>query len=54
MNEIAIRQFVELTEQYIKQNREHFDQKDLEQVSELYEDLATELARQQLFDELYH
>jgi hypothetical protein len=54
MNEIAIRHFVEMTEKYIRQNKNSMDQSDLNQVTELYEDLSAELSRQQLFDELYH
>ena len=53
MNEIAIRQFVEETEAYLKQNRRDLDPNELAEVSELYDDLSIELARQQLADELY-
>jgi hypothetical protein len=54
MNEIAIRQFVEQTEEYIRLYRKTMDQKELDNVSELYDDLTAELDRQQLFDELYN
>ena len=54
MNEIAIRHFVEMTENYIRQNRSSMEASDLEHVTELYEDLCAELSRQQLFDDLYH
>ncbi len=54
MNEIYIRQFVKLTEDYIRRHREDLDQRDLEKVTELYEDLSLELSRQQLIDDLNH
>jgi len=54
MNEIAIRQFVEMTEKYIARHKSDMDQNDLDRITELYEDLSAELSRQQLFDELYH
>ena len=54
MNEIAIRQFVEQTEEYMRLYRKNLDQKELDSVSELYDDLTAELERQRLFDELYN
>jgi hypothetical protein len=54
MNEIAIRQFVEQTEEYLRLYRNTLDQRELDNVSELYDDLTAELDRQQLFDELYN
>jgi uncharacterized protein YlaN (UPF0358 family) len=54
MNEIAIRQFVEDTEEYIRLNRHCLDPVELDNVSELYEDLAAELERRSLFDDLYN
>ncbi len=54
MNEIAIQHFVEMTEKFIRQNKDSMDHSDLKSVTELYEDLNAELSRQRLFDELYH
>jgi hypothetical protein len=54
MNEIAIQQFVEQTEEYIRLYRKNMDQRELDSVSELYDDLTAELQRQRLFDELYN
>lgn len=54
MNEIAIRQFVEQTEEYIRLYRKSMDQRELDSVTELYDDLTAELERQRLFDELYN
>lgn len=54
MNEIAIRQFVEDTEEYIRLNRNCLNAVELDNVNELYEDLSAELERQTLFDDLYN
>jgi hypothetical protein len=54
MNEIAIQQFVEQTEEYIRLYRKNMDQRELDSVSELYDDLTAELQRQRLFYELYN
>ncbi len=54
MNEIAIRQFVEQTEEYLRLYRKSMNQRELDSVSELYDDLTAELERQRLFDELYN
>ena len=54
MNEIDIQQFLDLTEEFIRQNKHNLDKQDLDKVTELYDDLASELSRQQLFDDLYH
>lgn len=54
MNEIAIRQFVEQTAEYIRLYQKNLNQRELDSVSELYDDLCAELERQQLFDELYN
>ncbi len=54
MNEIAIQQFVKETEEYIRLHSKNMDQRELDSVSELYDDLTAELARQRLFDELYN
>lgn len=54
MNEIAIQQYVEKTEEYIRKHRNDMDQNELDSVTELYNDLADELSRQQLFDDLYN
>lgn len=54
MNEINISQFPELTEEFIRTNKKSLDKCDLDEVTELYEDLSSEVSRQQLFDDLYH
>ncbi len=54
MNEIAIRQFVEQTEEYLRLYRKSMNQREMDSVSELYDDLTAELERQRLFDELYN
>jgi hypothetical protein len=54
MNEINIKKFVELTEEYLRHNSDQLSELELESVNELYDDLSHELARQQVFDELYH
>ena len=54
MNEINIKKFLELTEEYLRQNHQELSPSDLDSVNELYDDLTAELSRQQLFDDLYH
>lgn len=54
MNEINIQRFLELTEEFIRTNKSSLDKRDLDKVTELYEDLSSEASRQQLFDDLYH
>ena len=54
MNEIDIQQFLRLTEEFIKNNRSSLDKRDLDKVTELYEDLSHEWSRQQMYDDLYH
>ena len=54
MNEIDIQQFVKLTEEFISTHKHSLEKRDLEKVTELYDDLSMELSRQQLFDDLYH
>ena len=54
MNEINIKKFVELTEEYLRRNHQELSPSDLDSVNEHYDDLTAELSRQQLFDDLYH
>ena len=54
MNEINIKKFVEMTEEYLRQHQQELSSSDLDNVNELYDDLTAELSRQQLFDDLYH
>ncbi len=54
MNEINIKKFLELTEEYLSNNHQDLSPADLDSVNELYDDLTAELSRQQLFDDLYH
>lgn len=54
MNEIDVELFVRLTEDYIRKHSHNLDKRDLDRVSELYDDLSQELSRQQLIDDLYH
>lgn len=53
MNETNIEQFIAQTEEYLRVNHQFLSKNELERVSELYEDLNTELARQQLNEDLY-
>ena len=53
MNEIAIRQFVEQTADYLQRHQDCLEPAELDSVTELYQDLTSELERQQLFDDLY-
>ncbi|MDJ0832900.1 MAG: hypothetical protein QNJ69_05220 [Gammaproteobacteria bacterium] len=53
MNEINIKKFLALTEEYLRQNQQELSAADLDSVNELYDDLTAELSRQQLFDDLY-
>ena len=54
MNEVNIQQFLEQTEEYLRANQQDMSQKELENITELYDDLANELDRQRLMYELYH
>ena len=54
MNEIDIQHFLKLTEEFIRENQNSLDQRDLDKVTELYDDLAHEWSRQQMYDDLYH
>ena len=54
MNEINIKKFLQVTEEYLRQHQQDLSPSDLDSVNELYEDLAAELSRQQMFDDLYH
>lgn len=54
MNEVYIKNFLELTEEFLQKNRDNLSQTELDSVTELYEDLTAEFSRQQLYDELYH
>jgi hypothetical protein len=53
MNEIKINKFVEMTEEFIRSNREELSELELDSVNDLYDDLSIELSRYQQFDELY-
>lgn len=48
MNESNIEQFIAQTEEYLRVNHQFLSKTELERVSEMYEDLNTELAQQQL------
>ncbi len=54
MNEVNIQEFFEQTEEYLRVNQRDMSQEELDSVTELYEDLALELDRQQLMYDLYH
>lgn len=54
MNEINIKKFLQVTEEYLRQHQQDLSPSDLDSVNELYEDLSAELSRQQMFDDLYH
>ena len=53
MNEVNIEKFIQQTEEYLRVNHQHLSKKDLKSITELYEDLNNQLARQQLYDDLY-
>ena len=53
MNETNIAQFIRETEEYLRIYHQHLSQSELDRVTELYEDLNNELARQQQPDDLY-
>lgn len=54
MNEVNIEEFLEQTEEYLRLNKHDMTDEELNNVNELYDDLALELDRQQLLYELYH
>ena len=54
MNLVNIQQFLDMTEEYLRDNHEELSPNELADVTELYDDLSLELSRQQLFDELYN
>ena len=54
MNDVNIQQFIKITEEYLKANRNKLSDREIDHVAELYDDLVSELSSQQLFEELYH
>lgn len=53
MNEIKIKKIVEMTEEFIRSNREELSDFEIDSVNDLYDDLSLELSRYQEFDEQY-
>ncbi len=54
MNEVNIKKFLEQTEEYLKNNQQDMSPQELDNITELYDDLSHELQRQQLVFDLYH
>ena len=52
MNEMIIQNFINETEEYLRVNHQHLSQSELDRITELYEDLNNELARQEMREDL--
>jgi hypothetical protein len=53
MNEIIIQNFLNETEEYLRTNQQQLTKSELDHITELYEDLNNELARQEMRDDLH-
>lgn len=54
MNELKIAEFLAMAEEFLRANRVQLDRVELDQFDQLYDNLAEELDRRDLFDDLYH
>lgn len=52
MNEMVIQNFINETEEYLRVHHQHLSQSGLDLITELYEDLNNELARQEMREDL--